>query len=325
MKIPTTYRPLIILVIGIVLVASYAWLSDDISQPTEVKGLAIQTWKTSNGARVYYVPANGLPMIDVRVVFDAGSARDGKQFGVSQFTNALLAEGAGDWSAQQLAERFEDVGANFGNESLRDMAVISLRSLTEKEWLNTALETMATIISKPQFETVAVERVRQLLLVSLEDQAQSPGAIAGKLFFEKLYGDHPYAHSSSGNKENITALTREDLIAFHKQFYVGKNAVVAIVGNVDKKQARKIANQVVGGLPKGKKPALVPEPKVLAKAEHVKHVHPTTQSHLLAGVIGVKRGDEDYFPLYVGNHILGGSGFSSRMMDEIREKRGLAC
>ena len=324
MNIPTSYRPLIILIIGIVLVASYAWLSDDISQPTEVKGLAIQTWKTSNGARVYFVPANGLPMVDVRVVFDAGSARDGKQFGVSQLTNSLLAEGAGDWSAQQLAERFENVGANFGTESLRDMAVISLRSLTEKEWLSTSLETMATIISKPRFESDAVERERQLQLVSIQNQEQSPGAIAGKLFFEKLYGDHPYAHQSKGNTDSITALTRENLIAFHKEYYVGKNAVVAIVGNVDEKQARKIANQVVGDLSRGDKPDVLPEPKMLSKAEHVKHVHPTTQSHLLAGVIGVKRGDEDYFPLYVGNHILGGSGFSSRMMDEIREKRGLA-
>ena len=324
MNIPTSYRPLIILIIGIVLVASYAWLSDDISQPSEVKGLAIQTWKTSNGARVYFVPANGLPMVDVRVVFDAGSARDGKQFGVSQLTNSLLAEGAGDWSAQQLAERFENVGANFGTESLRDMAVISLRSLTEKEWLSTALETMATIISKPRFESDAVERERQLQLVSIQNQEQSPGEIAGKLFFEKLYGDHPYAHSSKGNTDSIMALTRENLIAFHKQYYVGKNAVVAIVGSVDEKQARKIANQVVGDLSKGDKPDVLPEPKMLSKAEHIKHVHPTTQSHLLAGVIGLKRGDDDYFPLYVGNHILGGSGFSSRMMDEIREKRGLA-
>lgn len=324
MKIPTTYRPLIILVIGIVLVASYAWLSDDMSQPSEVKGLAIQTWKTSNGARVYYVPANELPLIDIRVVFDAGSARDGKQFGISQLTNSLLSEGAGDWSAQQLAERFEDVGANFGSESLRDMAVLSLRSLTEKEWLSAALETMATIISQPRFDNDAIERERQLQLVSIQDQEQSPGAIASKLFFEKLYGDHPYAHPSMGNKETITALKREDFIAFHKQYYVGKNAVVAIVGNVDEKQARKIARQLVGDLPRGKKPAAIPEPKVLAKAEHIKHTHPTTQSHLLAGVVGVKRGDVDYFPLYVGNHILGGSGFSSRMMDEIREKRGLA-
>lgn len=324
MKIPTTYRPLIILIIGIALVAGYAWFSEDISQPTEVKGLSIQTWKTKNGASVYFVPANSLPMVDVRVVFDAGSARDGKQYGVSQLTNSLLSQGAGDWSAQQLAERFEDVGANFGAESLRDMAVISLRSLTEKEWLDTALETMATIISKPRFEKGAVERERQLQLVGIEDREQSPGAIADKLFMEKLYGDHPYAHPSSGNKESVSALKQQDLIAFHKQYYVGKNAVIAIVGNVDEKQARKIANQVVGDLPRGDKAAALPGPQALAKAVKVKHVHPTTQSHLLAGVVGLKRGDKDYFPLYVGNHILGGSGFSSRMMDEIREKRGLA-
>ncbi|MFO7603761.1 MAG: insulinase family protein, partial [Gammaproteobacteria bacterium] len=123
MKIPTTYRPLIILLIGVVLVAAYAWWSDDISQPTESEGLAIQTWTTKNGARVYFVPATSLPMVDVRVVFDAGSARDGTQHGVARLSNALLSQGAGDWDAQQLAERFEDVGANFGSDALRDMAV----------------------------------------------------------------------------------------------------------------------------------------------------------------------------------------------------------
>lgn len=324
MKIPTSYRPLIILVIGIVLIGGYAWLSEDITTTVETKGLEIQTWKTKNGARVYFVPANTLPMVDVRVVFDAGSARDGQQFGISQLTNTLLSQGAGDWSAQQLAERFEDAGARFGAEALRDMAVISLRSLTDKEWLDTALQTMATIVSKPRFDNDAIERERQLQLVGIQDQEQSPGAIASKLFFEKLYGDHPYAHSSNGNKETVAALTRVDLLAFHKKYYVGRNATVAIVGNVSEKQAREIASHIVADLPKGDKAAELPAPQGLTKAEHTMHVHPTTQSHLLAGVVGMQRGDKDYFPLYVGNHILGGSGFSSRMMDEIREKRGLA-
>ncbi len=325
MKIPTSYRPLIILLIGIALVTGYAWMSGDMHEPVKVKGLAIKSWTTTNGARVYYVPATSLPMIDVRVVFDAGSARDGKQFGIAQLTNELLPEGAGDWNAQQLAERFEDVGADFSNDAERDMAVISLRSLTEKKWLDTALETMATIISQPRFDQKDIDRDRQLQLVSIEEQQQSPEAIADKLFYKNLYGDdHPYAHSSMGNKATLTSIKREDLVAFHKQYYVGKNAVVAIVGDVDEKQAHQIAEQVVGTLPAGETPAALPEPKPLAKSVTVRQVYPTTQTHLLAGVIGLERGDKDYFPLYVGNHILGGSGFSSRMMAEIREKRALA-
>ena len=324
MKIPTSYRPLIILLIGIALVTGYAWMSGDMHEPVKTKGLAIKTWTTANGARVYFVPANSLPMVDVRVVFDAGSARDGKQYGIAQLTNELLPEGAGDWNAQQLAERFEDVGANFSNDALRDMAVLSLRSLTEKKWLDTALQTMATIISKPNFDAKSIERDRQLQMVGIEEEEQSPEAIAENLFYKNLYGTHPYAHSSIGTKATLATIKREDLIAFHKQFYVGKNAVVAIVGSVDEKQAHQIANQVVGDLPAGETPAALPEPQPLAKAESVRHVHPTTQTHLLAGVIGMQRGDKDYFPLYVGNHILGGSGFSSRMMAEIREKRGLA-
>lgn len=325
MKIPTSYRPLLILLIGIALVTGYAWMSGDMRQPQEkTKGLAIKTWTTRNGARVYFVAANSLPMVDVRVVFDAGSARDGKKFGIAQLTNELLPEGAGDWNAQQLAERFEDVGAVFSNEALRDMSVFSLRSLTDKKWLNTALQTVSTIISKPRFDKKAVERDRQLQMVAIEEQEQSPEAIAENLFYKNLYGDHPYAHSSIGTKATLESISRDDLIAFHKQYYVGKNAVVAIVGNVDINQAHRIADQVVGDLPAGKEPAALPEPQPLAKADTVRHVHPTTQTHLLVGVIGDERGDKDYFPLYVGNHILGGGGFSSRMMKEIREKHALA-
>ncbi len=109
-------------------------------------GPAIQSWQTANGAKVLFVPAPELPMLDVRVVFDAGSARDGDQHGVTSFTNTLLSQGAADWSAQQIAERLEDVGAKLEVGSLRDMAWVTVRTLTEPKALATALETMAAVI-----------------------------------------------------------------------------------------------------------------------------------------------------------------------------------
>ena len=130
-------------------------------------GPVIQAWQTGNGAKVLFVQAPEIPMLNVRVVFDAGSARDGDKPGVTSFTSSLLTQGAGAWNANQIAERMENVGAELGVGSLRDMAWVSVRSLTEPKALNTAMETLATVLSKPLFAEADIERVRKRILASL--------------------------------------------------------------------------------------------------------------------------------------------------------------
>ncbi len=284
----------------------------------------IQSWQTPNGARVLFVEAHELPIVDVTVVFDAAGSRDGDKPGLAQFTNGLLAEGAEGLSADRIAEEFARLGAQFGNESLRDMATVELRSLSDADKLQPAAKLVAGILQRPDFPPDAVERVRNQMLVSLRQAEQSPGKLAERAFFKGLYGSHPYGSPPDGTTKSVSALTRDDAAAFHSRYYVGRNAVVAIVGDLDPAGAQRLALTLVGGLPEGAAPPPIPAPRGLeqAAAEHISY--PSTQTHLLIGERGMTRLDPDYFPLYVGNHILGGSGLVSLLAEEVREKRGLS-
>lgn len=285
---------------------------------------AIQHWVTTNGARVYFVPAPELPIVDVRVVFDAGSAKDGDKAGLATLTNGLLEEGAGRLDADEIAERFEGLGASFGNDAQRDMALVSLRSLTERSLLDPALDTLALVLSEPSFPADAFERERRRMLIGLRAEQESPDAIASKAFFKAMYRDHPYGSPTNGTEQSVTALKRDDIAAFYKRHYVGRNATVAIVGALDRKGAERLAQRVVGKLPAGTAAPAVPPVPPLAAA-HDEHIDfPSEQTHILQGQPALTRLDPDYFPLYVGNHILGGSGLISRISEEVREKRGLS-
>jgi len=289
------------------------------------KGPQIQNWQTSNGARVYFVAASALPMVDVRVVFDAGSARDGQHPGLAHLTNDMLDQGgAGKLDANAIAARFDSLGADFSTSSHRDMAIVKLRSLTDNHLLDPALAMAAQVIQRPDFAGKALVRERKRTLVALRNQQQSLEALTEKTFFHAVYGDHPYGSDPLGTPASVKATDRAALKRFYHRFYVGRNAVVAIVGDVSRADAHKIAERLVGGLPAGKTaPALPPAP-TLSHAVRVTRHHPSTQTHILVGQPGMRRGDPDYFPLYVGNHILGGSGFSSLILQNIRVKHGLA-
>ncbi len=284
----------------------------------------IEHWQTSQGSPVFFVATKGLPMVDIQVVFDAGSARDSYQHGIASLTSALLDTGAGEWSADEIAQRFESVGAQFSAGVSKDMAWVSLRSLTEERLLNKALQTMQTILTNPAFNENDFKREKSRTLAGLKHREESPGALARIELFKTLYKDHPYAHPSSGVVETVTGFGVDDLRAFYKQYYVANNARVVIVGDLNKQQAVQIAQSLIKGLALGTKPDVIP--KVPAAIKGItKHINfPSTQTHVLAGLIGMHRKDQDYFSLYVGNHILGGSGLVSQLFEEVREKRGLA-
>jgi zinc protease len=283
----------------------------------------IEHWTTTNGARVYFIHAGELPMVDVRVVFDAGAARDGNKPGLAQLSNALLPEGAGDLDADAIAERFDSLGAQFDTEAARDMAVVSLRSLTKPEVLQPALKTMALVLAKPTIPAKAFERVRKQMESALQRQLQSPSSLASRAFYHLLYGDYPYAHLPLGTPEGLAGLTRDDALAFYQRYYVGTNAVMAIVGALDRAQAEQLAERIMGDLPAGEPaPALPPVPEIKRSEEKV-ITYPSAQTTIILGTLGMRRGDPDFFPLYVGNHILGGAGLVSRISVELREKRGL--
>jgi zinc protease len=286
-------------------------------------GPKIESWQTANGARVLFVAAPELPMVDVRVVFDAGSARDGDRPGLASLTNALLTEGAGPWSAGEVAERIESVGASLGSDSLRDMAYVSLRSLTEAKALDGAVDTLKAVIAAPRFDPAELDRVRNARLVSLRQEEQSAGSVAQKTFYRTLYGDHPYAADPDGTAESVTAVTREALQDFHRRHYVARNAVVAIVGALDRGQAEALAQRITADLPAGERAVVVAAPQPPQPIERPV-AFPSTQTHIYLGQLGMARHDPDYFPLLVGNHVLGSSGLVSLLGEEVRNKRGLS-
>ena len=289
-----------------------------------VAGPEIQHWKTDNGSRVYFVPAPQLPMVDMRVVFDAGSARDGEQPGLAVMTNSLLDTAAGELGEEEIAERLEGLGAQPSNTALRDMALVSLRTLSDAKYLDPAVEILATILSQPRFPDEIFQRERKRMLIGLRAEQQSPASIASKAFYRAIYGNHPYGSPSNGTVKSVQALQRDELVKFHKQYYVAANAVVAIVGNLSRSQAETLAEKLVAKLPAGQAAPDLPEVKPLSMPVKEVIPFPSSQTHILVGQPGMTRTDPDYLALYVGNHILGGSGFGSRIMAEIREKRGLA-
>lgn len=284
----------------------------------------ILQWHTDKGTPVYFVESNQLPIVDVRIIFDAGSARDNTNAGLAVLTNALLAEGAADKTAQQIAEQFEDVGAQFSNGALRDMAWLSLRTLRDDQYLQPALTMLKGVLSKPSFSEESFQRELANLKISRQSVMQSPSAIGTETFYKKLYGNHPYASPVNGDDASLSAMQRKHVIDFYDRHYVSSNAVIAIVGQLSRAQAENMANDLVAELNKGIKLPPIPAVKPLQKAEKISISFPSKQSHILMGQTGVQRGDKDYFSLYVANHPFGGSGFSSRLVDEIREKRGLA-
>ena len=284
----------------------------------------IQTWETDNGVKVYFVEAHEIPMVDIQIVFDAGSSRDGEKSGLAILTNSLLNEGAAGMNVDEISQNFENLGAIYGNDTGYDSSSVNLRSLVEPKILNLALENLKRVIQQPDFPADALERLRNQLLIGIRSKQQSPGSLAKDAFFKSVYGKHPYAEPTEGTEQSVKQITRNDVVAFHKKYYVAANAMVAMVGDLGRQQAEKLVNKLTRDLPVGEAASKLPVVTSLTEAKNITIDHPSSQTHVLVGQPGVMRNDPDYFALYVGNHVLGGGGMVSRLFSEIREQRGLS-
>ncbi|HGM5579174.1 TPA: M16 family metallopeptidase [Pseudomonas putida] len=284
--------------------------------------LNIQNWTTAEGARVLFVEARELPMFDLRITFAAGSSQDGQIAGLATLTNAMLNEGVAGKDVTAIAQGFEGLGADFGNGSYRDMAVTTLRSLSAPDKRDPALKLFAEVVGKPTFPEDALKRIKNQLLAGFEYEKQNPGKLAGKALFANLYGSHPYAHPSDGTAESIPGITQAQLRDFHAKAYAAGNAVIALVGDLSRSDAEAIAAQLSATLPKG--PALASPGEPSQPKPGVTHIDfPSKQTHLMLAELGITRQDPDWPALSLGNQILGGGAFGTRLMSEVREKRGL--
>ncbi len=282
----------------------------------------IQQW-TENEARIYFVAAPELPMVDIQVIFDAGAARDDLA-GLAQLTNQLLESGTDHYDADAVAEQFDSWGVRLASGVNHDMAWLSMRSLTEDRYLHPAIDLFAQLLKAPAFTAESVARERQRAINAVKEGQQSPNYLAQQAFYQALYGTHPYASPIEGTEAGLQAINREHLQAFHRRYYVAANAVVTFVGAIDRQTAEQIAHRIVGQLPKGNSAPPLPPAIPPKQPIQIRLPHPSSQSHIYVGQLGMSRTDPDYHALFLANHILGGSGLISKLSEEIREKRGLA-
>lgn len=290
---------------------------------SQLYALDIKQWHTQNGAKVLFVETHDLPMIDIRMSFKAGSSRDGHLPGISRLTNALIVEGTGELSAENIADNIESVGAQLGHDSLQDMAWSSLRLLSNTPKRSDIIDLYARVTGLPSFPKDGIERDRTSMLTSLKSRKLSIGEVTGDAFNSALYKDHVYEIGSHGTEAALSAITQNNIKEFHQKYYVAKNATVAIVGDLTLQQAKQLSEDLTQYLKEGKAVDRIEPPK--ATTERVEFIDfDSTQTHIVQGLPVLSRKDKDYFSLYVGNHILGGSGFGSRLMSVIREEKGLS-
>lgn len=284
----------------------------------------IQKWVTSKGTPVLYVYERELPIVDIQVVFDAGSARDANTPGLAKITNDTLDAGTQGRNADQIATAFDDVGALYSAAVNRDMAVVALRSLSDPKFFDPAFATFSDVLTSANFPAHEFTRIQKQTLSSLSKQDETPSSIASKAFYNAVFDDNPYGHPVSGTITSVSHFTAEDLKNFYKTFYTASNAMITIVGDIDQKRAAQLAENLSSKMIPGQKLS-APSVKQLALKQQFKHIaFPSSQTHVLIGQTGINRNDPGYFPVVVGNYILGGGSLTSRLFDEVREKRGLA-
>ena len=285
-------------------------------------GVRIESWQAPSGARVYFAEVHDLPILDVAIDFRAGSIYDppGKA-GLAGLTHGLLDAGAGGLGEEEIAARFSDIAAHLSGSVDGDRAGLSLRTLSSAGEREAALELLQKILTRPDFVDAALQRERARLVAGIREAETRPDAIAAKAFAAAAYPGHPYGVNASA--DSVAALERADVVAYHRDHYAARRATVAIIGDIGRADAERIAQFLTAELPAGgAEPAIAAPQPTVAGTQRI--AHPATQSHIYIGQAAIARNDPDYFPMLVGNYTLGGGGFVSRLVNEIREKRGFA-
>ncbi|KTD71368.1 M16 family metallopeptidase [Legionella tucsonensis] len=294
-----------------------------LSYTTSASTFKIEKWLTKNGVQVIFYPTMEVPMLDVSLAFAAGSAYDGDQYGLSALTSRLMNQGNAGRDATAIAESLADVGAQYKAEVNRDMVIFNLRTLVAKDALTKASSTFAQIINHPDFLDYEFSREKKQQMMAIEQRQESSEEVANLHFFQALYKQHPYAHPVNGTSETVKAINMSQVIEFNKRYYVAKNAILVMVGAIDSKTAHQLADQLIQELPEGQPAPPIPKATQLTQAESINLPFSSSQTVIRLGQIGIDHHDPNYFPLIVGNYILGGGALVSRLAIEVREKQGL--
>ena len=298
--------------------------------------LPIQHWQQSGGARVYLVESRNIPMVDVQIDLDAGSRRDPvdkpglASVAAGQLASGIRAHSGGQGpyakalDENQLGEAWADLGASFGASASGDRLSFSLRSLSDADLLEKATQLAARQMAHPAYPEQAWLRDREKISAALRESLTRPGTVAQNRFADAVYGGHPYGWRST--PESLQRIGVADMQRWHAQALRPCRAVVSVVGDVTRAQADALVTRLLALWPHERCEALPPvgEVPALQAAQDWRVPFDSAQAHVLIGQPGYRRSDPDFFALLLGNHILGGGGFTSRLTTEVREKRGLS-
>ncbi len=284
-------------------------------------GVDIKEVETQGGIDAWLVEDHSIPFMALELRFRGGTSLDPLEAqGATNLMVGLLEEGAGDLDARDFARSLESLAASISFDSSDDDVSISARFLSENR--DEAIALLKLALSQPRFDEDAIERVRQQVLSGLRSEATDPNDIAGKTFRAIAYGDHPYSRPGKGTVESVSALSRDDLVAAHQGALALDRVYVGAVGDITAEELSVLLDDLLGDLPATGTP--IPDRADMTLTGGMTVVpFDTPQSVALFGQVGIDRDDEDFFPAFVMNHILGGGGFESRLMTEVRQKRGL--
>lgn len=285
--------------------------------------LDVQKITSPGGIKAWLVVDRTTPIITVSFAFRGASVRDPKgKEGVAKMVAGLLDQGAGDLDAQALQSKLEDLSIRFSVNAGRDSFTGSLRTLGERR--DEAIRLFAMMLTKPRFDPAAVARVRRQMISAAVRSAKRPNSIASRSWMARAFPNHSYGRPSGGTPDTLAAITEADLRSFVRGTFARDNLVVGVVGNVDPEEVGPWLDRMFGGLPAKSAPLEVK--KIAPKLDGEIHVVPfeVPQSRIVFGQTGLPRDDEDFYAAYLMNHILGRGSFTSRLYQEVREKRGLA-
>ena len=284
----------------------------------------IRLWTTSNEVPVYFVHSPELPMLDVHVRFRAGANHDGEVLGTASMMGTMLRRGAGDMNIDEITETLESLGASISSIGSHGTIEVNMRSLTDERYLEKVLDMLILILAEPTFPEDQLELLRKRRLLQVRTQNENPGHITARTFRQAIYENHPFARDAIGTEESLKAMTVKDLRNFHQTYVGSANMYITAVGAVTEKKMTVIANRIAAAVPARRKASRVPEVPPIDEPRTIRVHFPSKQAHVRIGQPLIEGGHPDFYALRIGNHILGGSGFGSRIMEEIRVKRGLA-
>lgn len=275
------------------------------------------------GLEVWLVRQTTVPIFDLQFAFEGGSSQDpADKPGVGKLAGVLLDEGAGDLDSKTFQERLEARAINLQFQTGRDVTTGSLRSLNEHR--DEAVELLRLALNAPRFDSPAVERLRGQLLSSLRRETTSPNDIASRQWWAAAFPGHPYGQQVNGTLESVPNITVDDLRSYTKRVFARSNLKIAIVGDVDSATAGKIVDRVFGALPAQADLRPVPKADPQGLGRRIVVDLDVPQSVVTFGRVGIARKDPDFMAAYIVSYILGGGAMSSRLYNEVREKRGLA-